>query len=56
MNEELLRRVLAEEAARVEVSPAALAAIRRRIRRRWWRRIRRLPWLVGRGRVARDDR
>ncbi|RKR91713.1 immunoglobulin-like protein involved in spore germination [Micromonospora pisi] len=50
MNEELLRRMLAEEAARVEVSPVALASIRRRIRRRWWRRIRVVP--IGRGLVG----
>lgn len=38
MNEEMLRRVLEDEAARVEVQPDALATIRERIRTRrpWW--------------------
>ncbi|HEX2774148.1 MAG TPA: GerMN domain-containing protein [Micromonosporaceae bacterium] len=44
MNEDVLRRVLEAEAARVEVSPDALPTIRRRIadRRHWRSRMRRL--------------
>jgi hypothetical protein len=46
MNEDLLRRVLAERAAQVEVSPAALDTIRHRIRHRRWRWIR-VPYVAG---------
>lgn len=53
MNEDVLRRVLEAEAARVEVRPDALPTIRRRIeaRRAWYHRVRNLSAL-GAGALA----